>query len=241
MSSGATALAYQTTGRLTPWGGDLRHEQGDLEGGTDLYDLKAAWAEYGETLSIRSGQGWSEVKRCHDEGRAIVAQGEGNVPGSASFDGGHACVIGPETSSSGEWLFGDPLVSSWQWVSVGRVREWMEAWQSSCAFAVSRIVNPPPEPEPAPEPKPPAPPPPPPPGYADGYAAGKRDGRALEADATFASWLEPARGGRWDSARWAEAAGSRWGARPIPLDALERSRTPAEWGAAGWTAATWRD
>jgi hypothetical protein len=242
MSSGATALAYETGGRLAPWGGDLRHEQGDLEGGTDLYDLRTAWAAYGEELTIRSGAGWDAVRKAHDEGRAIVAQGTGEVPGSATFDGGHACVIGTETrSSDGAWLFGDPLVSSWQWASAGSIRSWMERWQSSCAFAVSRIVNPPPEP---PDPKPPEPPEPPPvvlppaPGYSAGYAAGTRDGHAAEADRTFASWLDPRAGGRWEAGKWSS---SRWAARPVPLDAVWRAQLAAAWSSSEWTAATWRE
>jgi hypothetical protein len=137
MSAGADAIAYQSPqGSVTPWGGDLRHRQGDLSGGTDLYDLRAAWAELGETLTIRSGAGWSGVVAAHDEGRAIVAQGTGNVPGSQSFDGGHACSIPPESHTDGRWLFGDPLASDWQWVEPSAIRSWMERMSSGCYFAV---------------------------------------------------------------------------------------------------------
>jgi hypothetical protein len=113
MTSGALVLAYQQPqGSKAYWGGDLRHSgQPDLSGGTDLYDVRDAWAEYGETLTIKSGAGWSAVKTAHNEGRAIVIQGTGNVPGSESFDGGHACAIAPETHSDGRWLFGDPLAT----------------------------------------------------------------------------------------------------------------------------------
>ena len=58
MTSSAIGLAYQSPrGELDLWGGDLRHSQGDLSGGTDLYDARDAWAEFGETLTdqIRGG------------------------------------------------------------------------------------------------------------------------------------------------------------------------------------------
>ena len=47
MSAGSMALAFHTQGRLGPWGGDLRHSpsQPDMTGGTDLYDVAAAWGD----------------------------------------------------------------------------------------------------------------------------------------------------------------------------------------------------
>lgn len=158
MSSGAVALAYETRGELTPWGGRLRHEQGDLEGGTDLYDLRDAWRALGEELVIRSGAGWAALVDAHEAGKAIVIQGEGDCPGSGTFTGGHACAIGTETrSSDGAWLWGDPVVSGWQWAMPGPIKAWAERWQTSIAFATSHVVaEPEPEPEPAPPPAPPA-------------------------------------------------------------------------------------
>jgi hypothetical protein len=147
----------------------MRHHQDDLSGGTDLNDCKTAWKRYGnETLTIKTGAGWGAVKTAHNEGRAIIIQGEGNVPGSESFDGGHACCIAPETHSDGRWLFGDPLASGWQWVKVADIEKWAKALNSSIYFAVSKI--------------PPAPVPPEPPvptydeGYADGHKAGYSEG-----------------------------------------------------------------
>jgi hypothetical protein len=228
MSAGADAIAYQQPrGAVTPWGGDLRHRQTDLSGGTDLVDLRTAWAAYGETLTIKTGSGWSAVVAAHNEGRAIVAQGEGNVPGSESFDGAHACAIAPETHSSGDWLFGDPLATDWQWVSPSSIRSWMEALSSSCYYAVGEK----PPSSPAPEPEPPAPPPAP--TYGDGYAAGHVDGYhagqlagdAERADLVFRSW-DPGRpfepegdaGGRWDRSAWAAETydpGSSWAGAPV--------------------------
>ena len=100
---------------------------------------------------MKSGAGWSAVVDAHEAGRAIVIQGTGNVPGSGTFDGGHACCIGVETrSSDGAWLWGDPTVTDWQWVGAGKIRDYAEAWQSSIAFAVSSPTSPAPEPEPPP-------------------------------------------------------------------------------------------
>jgi len=248
MSSGAMALAYQRApnqGSLAPWGGDLRHRQSDLSGGTDLYDVRTAWASYGETLTIRTGAGWAAVVEAHEDGRAIVIQGEGNVPGSQTFDGGHGCVIAPETHSNGQWLFGDPLATGWQWVSVSSIKTWAQAMSSSVYFAVGELppATPPPDP-----PKPPTPtPPPPPPGpdYGDGYLSGLEDGVARAADAVFASWRpgEPwppdLSGPTWDLGAWEEGVWVRpW---PYPLLALRAAMTPAAWGASAWTAAVWRD
>jgi hypothetical protein len=141
MSSAATAFAYEdhyAGATRAPWGGDLRHHQDDLEGGTDLNDAKVAWSRYGgRTLTIRSGDGWSGVDAAHREGRAIVIQGEGDCPGSGTFAGGHACCIGPE-SSGGNWLWSDPCTTGWQWVSASSIRTWAERLSSGVCFAVSR-------------------------------------------------------------------------------------------------------
>lgn len=178
MSSGADAISGATGGRLTPWGGDMRHRQGDLEGGTDLYDLRDAFAAYGERLTIKSGSGWSALKSSRADGRYIVIQGTGEVPGAGDFDGGHACVISPETHADGRWLFGDPLATDWQWIEPGAIRSWAERWQSSIAYAVTDLP-------PDPEPEPPEPEPPDTGGPPDPTPYGPEDVRAMVAD-----WLE---------------------------------------------------
>jgi hypothetical protein len=142
MVAAALAYAYHARKQSGPQGGDFRHAQSDMEGGTDLYDAKDAWAHYGgATLEIRSGAGWSAVERAHEEGRAIIIQGEGNVPGSEGFDGSHACCIGIETNSEGQWLWGDPLATGWQWVSSKQIREWAQALNANILFAVSATVG----------------------------------------------------------------------------------------------------
>ena len=267
MTSGALALAYQQPrGSLAPWGGDLRHRQGDLSGGTDLYDLRDAWESYGESLSIKSGQGWDAVQDAHAAGRAIVIQGIGNVPGSESFDGGHACCIAPETHSDGRWLFGDPLASGWQWVSESSIRSWAERWQSSIAFAAGEK---PPAPEP-PEPEPPEPEPEPPLDYhvVNGQILGLVQlAVAVDDDADVATWIEWLGAGEpeltdvWGSGVWGPippswsvldadcpppigGQGGHWARGPLPAPvslAYLALTAPAAWdGRGGWSAGLWR-
>lgn len=152
MVSAALCYAYAVQDKTGPQGGDMRHNQDDLSGGTDLYDADTAFHRYGDqNLDIRTGAGWGAVKTAHNEKRAILIQGEGNVPGSESFDGSHACVIGTETNSDGEWLWGDPLASGWQWVAPSKIESWAKALHSSIMFAVTK-VQPTPPPQPVPQP-----------------------------------------------------------------------------------------
>jgi hypothetical protein len=137
MASAALAYALDAGKQSGPWGGDFRHNQDDLSGGTDLYDARTAWQRYGgRELTIRNGDGWAAVEEAHAAGRPIVIQGEGNVPGSEAFDGGHACVISPEPNTLGDWLFGDPLANGWQWVSPAQIRTWAQTLSTGIYFAV---------------------------------------------------------------------------------------------------------
>jgi len=139
MVSAALAYAFAVQDKSGPHGGDMRHNQDDMSGGTDLVDADTAFHRYGnQNLDIRTGNGWADLKAKRAEGRAVIIQGEGNVPGSESFDGGHACVISPETHSDGKWLFGDPLASGWQWVSESSIRDWAENLGSGIYFAVTK-------------------------------------------------------------------------------------------------------
>ena len=145
MTAAALAYAYARGDASGPWGGDMRHSQGDLSGGTDLYDADTAFHNYGnENLDVLIGAGWSKLVAKRKEGRAVIVQGEGNVPGSESFDGGHACCIGLETHSDGRWLWGDPLASGWQWVTESSIRDWAENLSSGIYFAVTKVCPMPP-------------------------------------------------------------------------------------------------
>lgn len=250
MSAGADALAYATAGALELWGGDLRHEQQDLDGGTDLYDLRTAWEAYGETLTIKSGSGWGPLVDAHEARRPIVIQGSGQVPGAGDFTGGHACSIAPETHSDGRWLFGDPLCTDWQWIEPSKIRSWAEDWQSSIAYAAG----------PKPDPDEPDPPPPPPP--AKTYTQAELDAAVAAADAAARSseeaecaleltqagddlvgeWMEwmraprPRDVDRWDAGAWADPGADLEelideGVDPDPCE--PGSGAPAAWNRGG--------
>jgi hypothetical protein len=150
MTAAALAYAYATGDQSGPWGGDMRHHQDDLSGGTDLYDADTAFNRLGQNLDVLIGSGWSVLKSKRAEGRAVIVQGEGNVPGSESFDGGHACCIGLETASDGKWLWGDPLASGWQWVTESSIRDWCENLSSGIYFAVTKVAPVPPPTTPPP-------------------------------------------------------------------------------------------
>jgi hypothetical protein len=143
MVAAALAFAFAANDKSGPQGGDMRHHQDDMSGGTDLYDADVAFNRMGQNLDVLTGGGWSQLKSKRAEGRAIVIQGEGNVPGSESFDGGHACCISPETHSDGRWLFGDPLADGWQWVSESSIRDWAENLSSGIYFAATKVGPPP--------------------------------------------------------------------------------------------------
>jgi len=235
MASAAMALDFDTLGAKKVWGGDMRHHQSDLSGGTDLYDAADAFAAYGNSLTIRTGAGWEALKADRDAGRFLIVQGQGNVPGSESFDGGHACVVGPETNSEGKWLFGDPLASGWQWCSASSIQDWMNNFHSGYAWARTDAHKPASNPEP-PDDTTGTPQLPPAPGYSVGYDAGVRDGRARTLDEAFASWLHVPVQYDWDDSKWDKAG---WGVVPIPLDLLTQARHADGWGKAVWAGATW--
>ena len=152
MTAAALAYAYARGDASGPWGGDFRHHQSDMDGGTDLHDADEAFHNYGnENLDVRIGLGWADLKAKRGEGRAIVIQGEGNVPGTESFDGGHACCIGLETNSDGKWLWGDPLASGWQWVTESSIRDWAENLSSGIYYACTKVAPMPPTTTPPPE------------------------------------------------------------------------------------------
>ncbi len=136
MSSGAMALDYHTAGRIQVWGGELEARQPDHVGGTDLNDLAIAWASHGETLDIRSGQGWAGVRTALAEGRAVVLHGDYDQMGAAtcqsSFRGDHAVLVLPG------WVMGDPLCSGFKTMPEAVLRAYAQKLSATVRFAVSR-------------------------------------------------------------------------------------------------------
>lgn len=147
MAAGAMVLDFHTEGAISVWAGDLRHapSQPDQTGGTDLWDVQHAWADYGQQLDIRSGGGWEAALRDLDDGRAIVLTGTGNVPGSATFDGGHAIAVYPERHSDGRQLQADPLCTGPEWVERDALRAWAERYDPDANWARSAAHPPAPK------------------------------------------------------------------------------------------------
>ena len=114
-----------------------------MSGGTDLLDLKTAWAKLGYTLNNRTGQGWAGVRESLDaQKRGVMLQGTGNTPGAGTYTGAHAIYVNPETrrDSAGnlERLIVDPLVAGWQWVNDSALKTWAQRLNSNVQFAVTR-------------------------------------------------------------------------------------------------------
>jgi hypothetical protein len=208
MSAGGMAHGWHrqsstATRTGTPWGGDVRHAQSDLVGGTDLYDLRRAWAKLdGAELRIRTGQGWPGLEDAWRDWRAAVIQGIGNVPGEGTYSGAHAIVLLPERhpTDPAARLIGDPLTSGYQWVPRAKIRAWAEAWDPELSFAVSAAHPPPAPPTPTPEP-PPGPPAPPEPPVASWDLAAA----LWPSDGLVWPWAP----GRWGGPAWS-AIGWAW-------------------------------
>jgi hypothetical protein len=270
MAAAAMGLDYHTTGGDKRGPGNMRHAQGDQDGGTDLYDAAEAWAHYGESLSIRSGQGWAKVLEALRAGRGVILQGTGGVASCGDYTGGHAIYVAPEASGS-RWLKGDPECSGWEWTEALDLERFAERLSSGVYFAVTAdrtsSTPAPVPPTPAPEPCPPAE------EHTDAELAElarRSAARALvvAADELVGVWLDWLRApsaspsDRWEQCSWSDPAellelalgdeepdpclepapAGRW-ARGLPFpvgDALEAMLAPARWDATDWRQSTWQ-
>lgn len=124
MASGAMAIDFDTLGHVDVMGGTLRAASGDTVGGTTLDGLAKAWAHFGQTLSIQTGNDWADVIVALKGSRGVVLQGMyGALPkayhsplNSLTFTGPHAIYLNPEFSATGDILMGDPLNNQYIWV-----------------------------------------------------------------------------------------------------------------------------
>jgi hypothetical protein len=137
MAAAGMALAHETGGRLDKRAGDMRHKQGDSEGGTDLYDAAEAWAHYGHNLSIWSGRGWGAVTDALEAGRGVILQGTGGLAGCGDYTGGHAIYVAPERSGS-RWLKGDPECTGYEWCEARDLEAFAERLSPGVMFAVTK-------------------------------------------------------------------------------------------------------
>ena len=261
MASAGMALDYRTAGRLRKRGGDCRHAQSDGEGGTDLYDAAEAFATFGETLTIRSGRGWSDALASLEAGYGIILQGSGGIStGCGDYTGGHAVYVSPEHNGSG-WLLGDPECSGWCWVSSPQLEAFAERLSSSVMYARTSTSasssTPPPtsSPDPCPEC-----PPPPDPRPAIAYEAAIAV--ELDDDRDVAAWLEylrmgaPAERDRWDAGCWSptsatlatiyatscELEPATWSRGPVPdpvASAYAALSSSSSWDGSSWRQTVW--
>lgn len=239
MAAAGMALDHHTGGGKRKRGGDMRHHQGDNDGGTDLYDAADAWASYGESLSIKSGQGWGKVVSSLNEGRGVILQGTGGIASCGDYTGGHAIYVAPEKDGS-RWLKGDPECSGWEWTEASKLEAFAERLSSSVYFAVTKArpastTPPPPTPVPCPVVV----------TYPVGPSLEERElrGREMALDGEVRSWLAwiSYRGrDSWDVAEW---GCSHWGHAGGTIDPLTSARlardTFPEWDAGGWRAMVW--
>jgi len=237
MAAAGMALDHHTGGAKRKRGGDMRHHQGDDSGGTDLYDAADAWASYGESLSIRSGQGWGKVVSALNEGRGVILQGTGGIAGCGDYTGGHAIYVAPEKDGS-RWLKGDPECSGYEWTEASKLEAFAERLSSSVYFAVTKAKSAPPAPVPVPCPECPDPVP-----VEPERSRAYELGREMALDGEVSAWLAwiSYRGHdawevtEWGCGHWAREAGA---IDPLVSARLARDTWPA-WEAGGWRALTW--
>lgn len=132
MASGAMALDFHTLGKVQKWGGELRKHQSDQTGGTDIGDLKQAWAYYGYTLVDRRGKDWNQLVADLKSGRGVVLQGDYEVLTGAdscqtSFDGDHAIYLNPQFYNGNlNVAVGDPLCKAFKQITMANLKKYAE-------------------------------------------------------------------------------------------------------------------
>jgi hypothetical protein len=158
--SGAMVLDWHTRGAVKVWGGELIPYCGKTEAqivgvGGNLGNIRQAWLHWGQQLSVRSGQHWSDLIACLNEGRAVVVQGDYGEftlaeKCQANFDGGHAVSIYPYLAAD-RLLVGDPLCHTFKGVRISTLQAYAEAMGAAVfgaqspqpiLFAVSRPWTP---------------------------------------------------------------------------------------------------
>jgi len=149
MASGAMGLDFDTLGGVRVLGGQLRAVSGDYSGGSGLGSpgLTRAWAHYGQTLHILTGQGWQSVVDALHQYRGVILQGMyGALPkqyrspfNSPTFDGPHAMYLNPEQNVDGDVLTGDPLNKDFIWIPQSALRSFAQALGVHEGFSSSYI------------------------------------------------------------------------------------------------------
>lgn len=107
-------------------------EQNPMTPGWSLRDADVAAARLGIELWVGDpATGWAGVERAHDEGRAVLVQGDSDMFAdrvSGGFNGDHCVVICPRVHSDGRWMVGDPLLNAWRWEGRRTLRLYAEKY-----------------------------------------------------------------------------------------------------------------
>ena len=116
MASAAMGLDYETQGRETSTGAEMRSYTDDQSGGTDSGDARQAWSRgYGEDLRIMDGHTFAEAIADLKAGRAVhldvwhAKVGGPCLSGSGAY--GHTVIVLPDHDERG-WAVGDPWCST---------------------------------------------------------------------------------------------------------------------------------
>jgi len=133
MASAATGIDYDTQGRTTSTGKEMRRRSGDTVGGTSSAAAVKAWGSYGQMLVVRNGEDWDSVNTYLKKGRVIhldvwhASVGGPCLSGSGGY--GHTVVIAPEQSGT-RWLVSDPWCkpAAWKWWEASKLRAGAEEW-----------------------------------------------------------------------------------------------------------------
>ena len=149
MAAGAMVLDFDTLGHVDVLPGTLRSHSGDSSGGTGLGSpgLERAWAYYGQTLHVQTGDDFAGVVTALRSYKAVVSQGMyGALPkvyrsplNSLSYTGPHAVALLPEFQADGDVLMGDPLNDKYIWVPQAAIRSFMAALGAAQLGSASKL------------------------------------------------------------------------------------------------------
>jgi hypothetical protein len=138
LASAATGLDFDTLGKKTSTGKEMRRRSGDPSGGTTASDAVRAWATYSETLSTQNGKPWGDVIASLNAGRLVhldvwAARAGGPCCKSAV---GHTIAVAPEQNGEGKWLTMDPWCKppKWVWWPEAKLKAGAEEWADRCGW-----------------------------------------------------------------------------------------------------------
>jgi len=139
LESGAMGLDVVSGGKINVWGGNLipycgRSKSDIIAHGTNLYNVKKAWAHWGQDkhYEIRAGLTWYSLLNDLKAGYWVELQGDYDQFSLASrcqdsFRGPHAIILGPEFTASGTYILsGDPLCKTFKYLPAKQLRAYAE-------------------------------------------------------------------------------------------------------------------